>query len=48
MSGSHKMMVYVIQYSAVDGNFLLIMFWLPGLTKAKYFFWNGRVMILYL
>ena len=24
------MMVYVIQYSAVDGNFLLIMFWLPG------------------
>ena len=37
------MMVYVIQYSAVDANFLLIMFWLPGLTKVKYFFleWAG-------
>ena len=48
VSGSHKMMVYVIQYSAVDANFLLIMFWLPGLTKAKYFFleWAGDDPVL--
>ena len=48
VSGSHKMMVYVIQYSAVDANFLLIMFWLPGLTKVKYFFleWAGDDPVL--